>query len=522
MMSQPVKNAYRLPVFWLVMLLILRTAIGWHFLYEGIAKLFIPDWSSEGFLQVSKWLFAGVFKWMASSPVILYTVDVLNIWGLIMIGLGLMFGCCTRIAAVSGMVLLLLYYVANPPFVGMDFGIITEGNYLLVDKNMVEMFALGVLGIVPTGKFLGIDRLIMAYKIRGHSGEKGEPEGEAVDDGIKSALLSADRPVLNRRELLKNMATVPVFGGFVIAVLHKYGWESYEEKNLERKFDAVTRATIRTFNFSTLDDLQGQIPHGKIGNMDLSRVILGGNLIGGWAHARDLIYVSKLVKAYHHRDKIFETLLLAEKCGINTLLTNPVLSAVINEYWRRDIGKIRFISDCGGKNLQEGVRVSVDSGAAACYTHGGISDQLVKDGKLDEIGKALDLIRQNGLPAGIGGHNLDTVKTCVEYGLKPDFWMKTLHNINYWSAQPHEENDNIWCTNPVETIAFMKNLEQPWIAFKTLAAGAILPREGFHFAFRNGADFICVGMYDFQIVDDINIALGILKQDIHRERSWYA
>jgi hypothetical protein len=28
-------------------------------------------------------------------------------------------------------------------------------------------------------------------------------------------------------------------------------------------------------------------------------MVLGGNLIGGWAHARDLIYVDKLVKAYH-------------------------------------------------------------------------------------------------------------------------------------------------------------------------------------------------------------------------------
>ena len=149
---------------------------------------------------------------------------------------------------------------------------------------------------------------------------------------------------------------------------------------------------------------------------------------------------SKLVKAYHHREKIFETFLIAEKCGINAILTNPILSAVINEYWRRDIGKIKFISDSGWKNLQDGIRVSVDMGAAACYTHGGLSDMLVKEGKVEEIGKALDLIRQNGLPAGIGGHNLETVKACVDYGLKPDFWMKTLHHTNYWSAKPGEEH----------------------------------------------------------------------------------
>jgi len=63
--------------------------------------------------------------------------------------------------------------------------------------------------------------------------------------------------------------------------------------------------------------------------------------------------------------------------------------------------------------------------------------------------------------------------------------------------------DNIFCFNPQETIDFMNQLEEPWIAFKVLAAGAIEPKQGFPFAFNNGADFICVGMYDFQIVDDV-------------------
>jgi hypothetical protein len=65
---------------------------------------------------------------------------------------------------------------------------------------------------------------------------------------------------------------------------------------------------------------------------------------------RDLIYVSQLVKAYHQKEKIFATLLLAEKCGINTLLTNPILCSLIDEYWKRGIGKIQFISDCAGLN----------------------------------------------------------------------------------------------------------------------------------------------------------------------------
>ncbi len=171
----------------------------------------------------------------------------------------------------------------------------------------------------------------------------------------------------------------------------------------------------------------------------------------------------------------------------------------------------------------EGVKRSIDGGASMCYTHGGISDNLVKDGKVEEIAQAVDFIKQNGLPAGVGGHALETIKSCVEFGIEPDFWMKTLHHVGYWSARPSEEqHDNIWCTNPEETISYMERLPQPWIAFKTLAAGAIHPLKGFHYALTNGADFICVGMYDFQIVDDVNMVLSVLSQDLHRERPWMA
>ena len=100
--------------------------------------------------------------------------------------------------------------------------------------------------------------------------------------------------------------------------------------------------------------------------------------------------------------------------------------------------------------------------------------------------------------------------------------MKTLHHHDYWSVQLSEEHDNVFCRQPEDTIEFMKTLKKPWIAFKVLAAGAITPEDGFRYAFENGADFICVGMYDFQIVDDVNILLNILNQNLQRDRPWMA
>ena len=68
----------------------------------------------------------------------------------------------------------------------------------------------------------------------------------------------------------------------------------------------------------------------------------------------------------------------------------------------------------------------------------------------------------------------------------------------------------------------MQDVETPWIGFKVLAAGAVHPKEGFRFAFENGADFVCAGMFDWQVRDNAAIAKDILsKKSIqNRNRKW--
>ena len=503
------------------LLTILRILVGWHFLYEGIIKLITPGWSAKYYLLGSKWIFAGLFHWMASSPGVLKAVDFLNIWGLILIGLSLMIGLFIRWSSVAGAILLFFYFVAYPPFFGFTLGVVTEGNYQWVDKNLIELFVLIVFATLPADYLFGADRWLKHWK-------EEKPNAPIPGSGAETGISS------KRREFLRDLISVPFLGAFAYVIYKKKRWDSFEKKFLTTNPDAISGATLKSFQYTTMDELKGTIPKGKIGNFELSRLVMGGNLIGGWSHARDLIYVDKLIKTYHNDERVMLTLQLAEKCGINAIISNPAQCRIVNRYRHETGSNFRFISDCGvGKNFREGIEVSIEGGADALYSHGGRSDISVYNNDpnfFDELAKGIELIRSYGKPAGVGAHRIETVKACVEHGIKPDFWVKTLHSHDYWSAQVDLEKkdvpepgwkDNNFCAKPQETIEYMSQLEQPWIAFKTLAAGAIRPEKGFRYAFDSGADFICVGMYDFQMVEDVNLTLDILA-DVKRTRPWRA
>ncbi|NJO70025.1 MAG: DoxX family membrane protein [Bacteroidetes bacterium] len=146
------------------LLVILRILIGWHFLYEGVTKLLNPSWSSLGFLADSKGFLSGIFQSWASSPGAVNTIDFMNEWGLTLVGLGLIMGCFTRIALIGGIIMLAFYYLSHPPMVGYKFALPSEGAYLWVNKNLIELFAMAVLLVFPTQHIIGLDRLIFRKK----------------------------------------------------------------------------------------------------------------------------------------------------------------------------------------------------------------------------------------------------------------------------------------------------------------------------------------------------------------------
>jgi thiosulfate dehydrogenase (quinone) large subunit len=146
------------------LLVTLRFLIGWHLLYEGIVKVLNPGWSAYAFLEGSQGFFAGVADWITSNQGILSVVDALNTWGLVAIGLALVLGLFTRPAAFAGATLLGLYYLFNPPFIGIVPTVPMEGSYLIVNKNLIEAVALLLIAVSPAARSFAVDALFVNRK----------------------------------------------------------------------------------------------------------------------------------------------------------------------------------------------------------------------------------------------------------------------------------------------------------------------------------------------------------------------
>jgi hypothetical protein len=275
------------------------------------------------------------------------------------------------------------------------------------------------------------------------------------------------------------------------------------------------------------------MPMGRIKNLKVSRLISGGNLISGWSHSRDLIYVHSLMDHYNTPEKVIETLAALEENGVNTIIADPRKKPmdIFKKYWNQG-GKIQWIAEGHPtpEDIKTNVKASVDWGASAVYLQGVIGDLWLKEGHVERLGECVQYIKSLGVPGGLGAHLLDVIINAESLGFDADFYVKTLHHTNYWSARrPDQEPDvvgnkadNFWEPTPEKTIEFMKTVKKPWIAFKTLAAGAIPPASGFKYAFQGGADFICVGMFDFQVREDAIITKKTLDELKTRARPWFA
>jgi hypothetical protein len=346
---------------------------------------------------------------------------------------------------------------------------------------------------------------------------------------------------LNRRNFLKKSI---VASGAVV------GLSSFEEKAL------LAHQAMET-EISDSEDKKEKpvsgLPKGKIGDIEISRVIIGSNLFGGGAHARNLMYVSELMRRYFTDEKILETLQLCEENGINT---NIGAVEGVKIYNNERGGKMQSLAqlDPGHhdwsddkrtdskisitiEHIKETVEWAAEQGCVGGHLLGCRGDRWVKIKRFDMLEEYVSQMRKNGMLAGIGAHDMRVPMECKKNGVECDYFFKTIHPDTYWGTLREEEKrpylvdsfgpddyDCMWEQWPEKSIQVMNDIETPWVGFKVLAAGAVHPEEGFKFAFQNGADFVCAGMFDWQVRDNASIAKEILADESvkNRKRIWRA
>jgi hypothetical protein len=262
-----------------------------------------------------------------------------------------------------------------------------------------------------------------------------------------------------------------------------------------------------------LKPASGGLPTGRIGKLEVTRLICGGNLFSGFAHSGELLYVESLLQHYFTDDKILDTLQLCEEGGINTtiLRTDEQIVRVLSRYRKERGGKLQWIAQTYPEpdNLKDNIKLAIDNGAVAAFCMGEHAEEVfVKPGKGELIGEVVAFIKQNGLVAGVGSHLLELPIMSEQQKFNPDFYFKTFNTVGYATDDTHD------------VTAFMKTTKKPWIAFKVLGAGRVLPKDGFDLAFKSGADFINVGMYDFQVESNVSLVRDVVERHKQRDRPW--
>ena len=179
-------------------------------------------------------------------------------------------------------------------------------------------------------------------------------------------------------------------------------------------------------------DVAGPVPTGKLGHLNVTRLIAGHNLVGWQAHSRDLIYTSQLLRAYFTDDKVLETYQKYQENGINTsmLRIEARSLALAKRYKQERGGKIQWMAQLVVNEADQthDLDLAVEAGVVAAHVRGLEGDSLFKAGRMDVIAKTLENIRKAGMVAGLATHALDPLIAAEKMGLDADYYMKTFNS----------------------------------------------------------------------------------------------
>ena len=441
---------------------LLRMAVGWHFLYEGGWKLMQSDgWSCMSYLGAAQGPLAPLFRWMAAHGWIVAAGDWAVQLGLVAIGLALITGVLARVAALFGIALMAMFYCCQPPepFAAAMSG--ADGRFFILERNAIE--ALGLLLVAATPCWRGF-----------------------------------------ARTLLPGAAVLAVFGG-CFWLQHKNG--------AFKKVEAVTSATVKVHEFTALAALKAPLAEkAKVGGVEISRLALGGDLIAGHAHARDLIWTDEFMRRYNGGVTLGRTVRYCLHCGIDAVFAEPAFLAPMLAEAKAFGKELKAFANCADA---KDAALAASGGARGVYLRPETADALARKGDAAGMKSILAALKGPGLPTGVGAEDVATVKFCVANGIVPDFWVLAFHSLDYPAARMETRCNNIWCLDPKTAAEFMKTRPEPWVAIRGMAGGAITPAAAYRFARDNGATAVAIDLLDYRIVETVN---GIVAPPLPPEK----
>ena len=265
----------------------------------------------------------------------------------------------------------------------------------------------------------------------------------------------------------------------------------------------------------------------KLGDYEVSRLIIGGNPFSGNSHIS--ADVDEAMENYYTADNIKKALFRAEECGINTLQVrgDKHIFRILKEYYNEG-GKLRWIAQTASEfwSFEGNVSQIVKNNPIAIYHHGTRTDSLFKNEKYAEIEKSLNIIRRSGKLVGLATHMPEVIEYAEEHNWDIDFYMACVHNISKVDRVSSAITGLANTQEPFDDVdrgvmyATIRGTSKPCLAFKILGAGrkcesSETVKASFIEAYANikPIDAVIVGMYQKtkdQVYENSQIVKAIL------------
>ena len=277
------------------------------------------------------------------------------------------------------------------------------------------------------------------------------------------------------------------------------------------------------------------LPEVSLGNVKVSRLMVGGNPFSGNSHRTTEL--SEEMLDYYTTERIKADLWECERCGITAaqLRGDGHIRRLLREYWNEG-GKIKWLAQSAPEMADFATHVKqVKSwGASAMYIHGGVADGLFSEGRASELHEQLKLLRDQGIPIGLGAHRPQLVEEAESQGWDLDFYVCCFHNL---SRTPHESflatgrvsDERFVPDDPARMCHTIRHVAKPVVAFKVFGAGRRCDtpdgaREALEFAYGNikPTDAVTVGVFtkhSNQIAENAEIVRDLLSAQVAKADS---